>query len=156
MTRLGRKRFSAISAPFSALRTTEERLDSKLRLVRSLYDRGLSRQELRQLFHCIDWFMDLCPHNTLTEQFHDEMVQFEEARKMRHITTIEKLGRRKGREHGLIEGVLTVLESRFGPLPDGLRDDVLRVRDEQAILELLQSASTDSSLEEFSRRLHDS
>ena len=75
---------------------------------------------------------------------------------MRHITTIEKLGRRKGREHGLIEGVLTVLESRFGPLPDGLRDDVLRVRDEQAILELLQSASTDSSLEEFSRRLHDS
>jgi hypothetical protein len=52
----------------------------KLRLVRGLYERGYSREDIQQLFRFIDWLMEL-PED-LDEQFRQDVQQFEEEKQM--------------------------------------------------------------------------
>ena len=49
----------------------------KLRLIKGLYDRGLKREQVRQLFRVLDWMMALPPE--LEQSFRAEFTRFEEA-----------------------------------------------------------------------------
>ena len=65
----------------------------KLRLIKGLYDRGLKREHVRQLFRVLDWMMALPPE--LEQSFRSEFARFEEARGMPFVTSVERLtGRR--------------------------------------------------------------
>ncbi|MCY2991119.1 MAG: transposase [Planctomycetota bacterium] len=99
----------ANSNPFAAvvlahLKTLEtrrclaERYQWKTRLVKSLFERGLKAEEIRQLFRLIDWLMDLPPE--LERQFAEEIHRFEEERQMPYITSVERLAQEKGLEQG--------------------------------------------------------
>jgi hypothetical protein len=98
----------------------------KLRLVKGLYERGLNREQVRQLFRVPDWMLAL--PQELNESFRDEIHWFEEERKMPYVTSIERLameeGRQKGRQEGreegrregiegLQKGILELLKSKF-------------------------------------------
>lgn len=97
---------------------------TELSLVRMLLESGLSRQDIRQLFRFIDWIMVL--PEELAISFKTEIKSYEEARKMRYVTSIERLAKQEGIEEGLQEGrqlgviqssqdsVIEVLETRFG------------------------------------------
>ena len=76
----------------------------KLRLMRSLYERGKSSDEIRQMFRVIDWMMDLPP--ALAIQFRAALEQIEEEKKMPYVTSIERLAKEEGREEGREEGIL--------------------------------------------------
>jgi len=119
-------------------RDFESRRAWKTRIVRALFDRGLSADEIRQLFRIIDWLMDL--PEELATQFKVEMRRFEEERKMPYITSIERLAKEEGREEGreevrveyaeiAIQGIALALEAKFGaaglallPLLEGTQD----------------------------------
>ena len=81
----------------------EERRFWKVRLVKSLFDRGLNAEDIRQLFRIIDWLMELPPE--LERQFQDEIHQFEEERQMPYVTSIERMAREEGRTEGRREGL---------------------------------------------------
>jgi hypothetical protein len=90
----------------------------KLRLVKGLYDRGLSREQVRRLFRVLDWMLAL--PQELNELFREEVHRFEEERKMPYVTSIERLAREEGRQQGLQEGmealrkgILELLKSKF-------------------------------------------
>jgi hypothetical protein len=53
----------------------EGRRDSKVRLVKGLYDRGWSAVDVRQLFRLIDWLMELPAE--LQDGFRQELHKFE-------------------------------------------------------------------------------
>ena len=76
----------------------------KLRLMRSLYERGKSSAEIRQMFRVIDWMMDLPPAFAI--QFRTALEQIEEEKKMPYVTSVERLAKEEGREEGREEGIL--------------------------------------------------
>jgi hypothetical protein len=102
-----------------------QRRDWKIRLVKSLFDRGLSAEEIRQLFRLIDWLMDL--PREFAKEFQEQIHRFEEERQMPYVTSIERMAREEGLEEGLQRGELralkrgieVALELKFGT--DGLQ-----------------------------------
>ncbi len=128
-------------------RNPEARLNEKLRIVRRLYERGYSRQDILNLFRFIDWVLVL-PAG-LETRFQVELAQLEAERKMPYVTSIERMGiekgrqqgRQEGRQEGLQEGIQRgeasllrrQLARRFGALPSWAEQ-----RLEQASLEDLE------------------
>ena len=70
----------------------------KIRLMRSLYERGKSSDEIRQMFRVVDWMMDLPP--ALELQFKAVLEQIEVEKKMPYVTSVERLAKEEGREEG--------------------------------------------------------
>ena len=74
----------------------------KLRLARSLYEKGFVKQEIITLFRFIDWVMVL--PEEFAESFWQEHSEYEESKKMEYITSVERIGIRKGHKEGRKEG----------------------------------------------------
>ena len=68
---------------------------------------------------------------------------------MPYITSIERMGREEGRLEALREGILEVLEARFGPLPSALRQRMSAEEDVTKLKSWLRQAVTCGSLTEF-------
>jgi len=144
-------------------RSPEDRLQWKLSLVRILLESGLSRQDIRQLFRFIDWIMVL--PEELAISFKTEIKSYEEARKMRYVTSIERLAKQEGIEEGLQEGrqlgviqssqdsVIEVLETRFGEVPITIINAVNNINDSSVLKTLLKRAISIPSLAEFEQFL---
>ena len=95
---------------------TASRFTWKLRLIRGLYDRGWTVEDVRQLFRLIDWMMALPME--LQGKFRSEMYHFEEERHMPYLSSFERLAKEEGRAEAQAEALQkTVL--RLGKLRIG-------------------------------------
>jgi len=145
----------------------KERLRSKLALVRMLYERGYSRQDILHLFRFIDWVLVL--PEELGEDFSHAVVKYEETMKMPYVTSVErvgikigeKIGEKRGEKKGekkatlrtYREAVIEILKARFGGIPAALTS-VVNGLDDQAVLKgLLKEAVTTPSIEAFEAAL---
>jgi Domain of unknown function (DUF4351) len=81
----------------------EQRKVWKLSLIRGLYERGLDRQDIINLYRFIDWLM-LLPKN-LEKTFWNELKTFEEERKVMYVTTGERIGFEEGLQQGMQQGM---------------------------------------------------
>ena len=91
------------------------RYQAKLQLVKSLYKRGWVRQDILELFRVIDWLLQL--PTALEDQLWVEMQDHEEATHMRYVTSVERIGIRKGLQQGLESErrmLLRQIRRRFG------------------------------------------
>lgn len=131
----------------STHRDPEARLEWKLRIVRGLHARGYGREDVQSLFRVIDWMMTL-PEG-LEERFDSSIEEFEREKGMPYITRIE----RRGIARGLAEAVLDALMLRFGQVPPAVQEVVESVRDPERLRALHRQALTETSLDEFARRL---
>jgi hypothetical protein len=150
------KPFAAVVlAQLKALATRDspaERWRWKLRLVKGLYDRGLSADQVRQLFRLIDWMVQL--PDELQQRFRDEIHRFEEGRRMPYVTSIERLAREEGRQEGLLEGIGVALEMKFGAPGKKLLAKIRTVHDLEKLRVLARSLRTAESLEEVEALIH--
>jgi hypothetical protein len=123
------------------------------------------------LHHLIDWLMPL--PDDLKIQFRNQLQQRLPDKTMPHITLFEELalkeglekGIQKGLEKGLIEGlekgivqtareaILDVLDTRFGQVPDSLRERVNAIGGERNLKDLHRRAILTPSLEAFQAAL---
>jgi SOS response regulatory protein OraA/RecX len=91
------------------LKTLETKKDDqarfkwKLSLVKALYHKGFSREDVLNLYRFIDWLMVL--PKELDCKFQDEIKAFEEGMKVAYITSAERIGIEKGKQEGLQEGI---------------------------------------------------
>ena len=111
----------------------------KLRLVRGLYERGLSAKDVRELFRVIDWMMELPP--ALKNVFWQEVEKIQEERRMPFITTPEYVGHCRGMRRG-IEALLKV---RFGEEGLKLMPEIHEIHEDEkldAILTALETAAS--------------
>jgi hypothetical protein len=126
--------------------------------MRSLYERGMSKQMVLELLRLVDWMMTLPkPQELLFRQEHE---QWEKEKQMPYVTSFERLAREegeaKGRAEGLREGLLEAIELglklRFGaaglqcfPAIQQLGDiDVLR-----HIKQAIETAATVDDIRQF-------
>jgi hypothetical protein len=125
--------------------------ENKLALVKSLYQRGLSREDIVELFRLIDWLIAL--PETQEQRLWEEIESLEREREMPYITSVERFGIEKGRQEGLQEGqrgaIVRILEVRFEAVPVELRERMGRIDDLEVLGMLLVQAVTAQSLEAF-------
>jgi len=94
----------------------------KLRLVRLLYARGYTREQILELFRVLDWILQL--PKDLEREFTRELIAFEEQAKMPYITSIERLGRQEGGQEGEVAMLLRLIARKFGPPTDTVRERI--------------------------------
>lgn len=147
----------------------------KLRLAKALYERNWLSEDVRELFRLVDWIMDL-PQD-VEEAFRSDLHRFEEEKRMRYVTSIERLarkegwqeglekgreegreeGREKGREEGLRaglqEGIALALVARFGPEARKLLPKVRRKHDPSALRQLAAAIEAGKTLDEVRKLL---
>ncbi|WP_236739124.1 transposase [[Phormidium ambiguum] IAM M-71] len=125
----------------------QRRFQSKLSLVRRLYERGYTKNQILELFRFIEWMMIL--PDTIQQQFKFQIRRIEEEKQMPYITSFE----RDAKLEIARESVIKVLETRFLPLPDALIQRINSGNDIELLKQLLVSAVTINSVEEFGQML---
>ncbi|MGD1700464.1 transposase [Dapis sp. BLCC M229] len=136
-----------------------EREQWKWQLVRSLYDRGLTKFDIINLFKFIDKMMTLPPE--LESNFQTKVNQYEEEQRMEFLSTIEELAIERGQKIGLERGaketyrqnILDLLERRFNSLPETLVKAVNEIDDLAWLKQLHLETITVSSVSEFEELL---
>lgn len=140
-------------------RNPQQRADAKFALMRRLYERGVRREEILDLFRFIDWIMQL-PEEVET-QFWQELRQYEEAYQMPYITSVERIGRQEGRQEGLQEGrqeglregllagIALGLELKFGPAGSQLLPEIERLEDVTTLRRVHEGLKTVTTLDEL-------
>jgi hypothetical protein len=91
----------------------------KFRLTTMLYDRGYKKQDILSLYNFLDFMMTL--PESLSQEFDSELEAFEETKKMKYVTTIERRAEARGLKTGQDQTrsfVQRLLTRRFGDLQE--------------------------------------
>lgn len=132
-------------------RNPESRLHWKLNLVRRLFERGYTREDILGLFRFIDWVMVL--PKELARTFKAELRSYQEANRMRYVTSIERLAKEEGIEEGVVqtnrENVIEVLETRFREVPSSIIEAINQINEPSVLKNLLRRAIAIGSVQEF-------
>ena len=67
--------------------------------MKRLYQRGYSLEDIQQLFQFIDWIMTLSEE--LEKQFANDIYRYEEDQRMPYVTSVERMGIKKGQLMGI-------------------------------------------------------
>ncbi len=141
----------------------EKRREWKFRLVRRLYQRQFTKEDVRELFRLIDWIMDL-PAD-LEDQFREEVYRYEEEQKMPYLSSLERRGLEeglakglaKGRALGLREGLLhaiaVALQTKFGAAGRKLLTRAKKLDDPAALRRLVRVVQTAETLDDVRQHL---
>jgi hypothetical protein len=143
-----------VAAHLTTQQTTQDpqgRYLGKLRLAKSLYQRGYSRQDILELFRLIDWMMTL-PEG-IESEFKQEIRRFEEDLQMPYVTSFERLARIEGILQKGREDVIDVLTIRFSDVPPSVVEVINQIEDPSLLKTLLRQAITTSSIIEFQGNL---
>jgi hypothetical protein len=85
----------------------EQKRDAKMQLIRLLYERNYSREQIIELLRLVDWMIRL-PHN-LDIEVKNLVDQIEEEKHMAYVTSFERIAREegelRGEQRGRLEGV---------------------------------------------------
>ena len=100
----------------------QEQLNWKLRLVRELYHRAYSREQVIQLFQFLDWAINLPEKLELV--FQEELSKLEEVEKMTYVTSIERKGIEKGKQEEAATLILRLLKRRVGEIGSEVEQQV--------------------------------
>ena len=124
-------------------RQPQQRLAWKLSIVKSLYQRGYNREEIRALFGLIDWMMKL--PKFLEQGFQADIDLYQQENKMPYVTSIERVtGRNKARSY-----IIDNLEARFGEVPVELVEAIQQTWDQERLDMIHRQAAIASSLHDF-------
>jgi hypothetical protein len=122
----------------------------KFRLTTMLYDRGYKKQDILSLYNFLDFMMTL--PESLSQEFDAELEAFEETKKMKYVTTIERRAEARGIELGERSLVQRQLLRRFGDLQEPIGVQIASLTVDQ--LESLGEALLDfTSIEDLTHWL---
>ena len=141
-----------------------EKFNTKLYLIRKLYDKGYRKDEIKGLFEFIDWVLQLS--NEEENLIWEEIRELEEVGKMPYVTSVERIGIAKGLQQGLQQGlcqgsleegramIAEALDERFGKITPAISNTVNQVKDRDVLKFLLRQVIRCNSIEEFKQVLN--
>jgi hypothetical protein len=128
-----------------------ERKQWKWTLIRRLFERGYSRDEVINLFRFIDRMMALPIE--LEQELKAEVRRYQEERQMPFLSQMELMAIEEGREQGALrnarQSLLAVLQARFETLPAELSEAINKIENVAKLQQLLIQAIAIPSLSEF-------
>ncbi len=80
---------------------------AKIKIIRHLYHKTYSKQDVINLFRFIDWIMRLPEEDD--KLFWQELTEIEEEQKMRYVTSVERIGFERGEKRGEKRGEIKIL-----------------------------------------------
>jgi len=137
-----------VLAHLQALRTRGDpaaRQASKTGLVRSLFERGFSAKDVRELFRLIDWIMVL--PSGLEKVFQQDVAKIQEEKHMPYVTSIERVAERRG----MCAGIASLLKVHFGEQGLVLMPEIEEIHDGEKLREILKALETKVTLDEVRR-----
>jgi len=124
----------------------EARGQTKLGLIRELYERGYEREQILELFRLIDWLLAL-PREQERAMWR-EIARIEEEHRMPYITSVERIGLEEGELRGQRTMLLKTVRARFGDVPEVLERRI-NVADQDILDTFVERMSTVTSLDEL-------
>ncbi|QTA87557.1 DUF4351 domain-containing protein [Desulfonema magnum] len=104
----------------ATVRDSKKRMREKIALIRHLYRKGFSKQDIVSLFRFIDWVMFLPEKED--DLFWEEVSVFEKEGKMPYITSVERIGYKRGIQQGRTEQgqsmLARMIAKKFRVLPE--------------------------------------
>ncbi|RCJ14729.1 cytosolic protein [Nostoc sp. ATCC 43529] len=137
---------TVVMAHLAAVQTRSNRLQrkqSKLALVRRLYEQGFEREAVINLLAFIDWMLTL-PLD-LELEFKREVEQLEAQVRMQYVTSFERIARMES----LLEGIEVGLKLKFGTLGLSLLPEISTLEDVEQLRAVLKGLETASNLDEL-------
>jgi hypothetical protein len=129
----------------------------KWNLVRSLYERGLTKFDIINLGKFLDKMMALPPQLEL--EFKNKLNQYEKERNMPFLSPIEEMALERGQQIAAKEtrkqDIIKILQNRFDNLPDELVKSVNQIDDMSVLENLLLPSISVNSLEEFQQLINE-
>ncbi|MCT7959725.1 DUF4351 domain-containing protein [Laspinema sp. D1] len=132
-----------------------ERQQWKWTLIRSLFEKGYTRDQMVNLFRFVDRMMSL--PKELEQQLRTQVIRYREERQMPFLSPMEELiqeeAREQGRQEGMVqkqrENILKILQIRFGELPPEVLEALNGIEEMDILNPLLEQAIAIPSLAEF-------
>lgn len=123
-----------VLAHLSAKQTRKDlqaRFDQKFSLTRRLYERGLSREAIMNLYKFIDWVLTL--PKDLEIRYNDCIHALKQEKTMGYITSGERISMEKGYKQGIAQGMqqgeysllLRLLERKFNSISETYRQKLI-------------------------------
>ena len=134
----------------------------KWTLVRGLFEKGYTRDDIVQLFRLIDRMMALTTE--LQQQFKQEVNRYQEERKMRFLSRIEEEAIEEGIQQGIQqehqktlqfgrEIIIEILQMRFQEVPPELNEALNKINDVSVLKQVHRQALIVNSISEFQQLL---
>ena len=135
------------------------RYDWKFRLVKGLYDRGLTKVQVQQLFRVMDWVLKL--PKLFKTQLQADITKFEEGKNVQLLSPMEQMwkeeglakGVQEGLQQGLQQGLQAALKLRFKQAGLDQMPRVQAITDPVELERLLEALETVPDVEAFSALL---
>ena len=118
----------------------------KFGLIKQLYNAGHSKDDIQAIYELIDWMITL--PDLEEDRLMADIETLESEQTMRYVTNAERIGIKKGTRAALLQ----ILEIRFGPLKDEVRERVEQL-DQDYLDELFPHSIQAKSLAEFCKHL---
>ncbi|MGB3757709.1 MAG: hypothetical protein WBA07_15245 [Rivularia sp. (in: cyanobacteria)] len=137
---------TVVLAHLTALDTSENRVErkaQKLALVRRLYEKEYTREQVLNLLAFLDWMLTL-PFD-LEQEFRQDLEQLEDSLGMQYVTSFE----RNARKEELLKSIPVCLRLKFGSVGQSLLPEIEQIEDFrvlEAILEAIETVNTVSEL----------
>jgi hypothetical protein len=144
-----------VQAHLTALRTrdnAQDRLQAKWQLTRRLYERGFDKRVIVGLYLFLDWVLTL--PEALGVKYKRQLSEYEEEKKMRYVSSIERMGIEQGIQEGSAGIILRLLQQRFGALDEAVQTHIraLPLRKIEALSDALFSFTRRADLEAWLKK----
>jgi CII-binding regulator of phage lambda lysogenization HflD len=112
----------------------ESRKAWKFRLTTMLYERGYKKQDILELYNFLDYMMTL--PESLSQQFDLELEAFEETKKMKYVSTLERRILARAEAEAEVKQARSMVKRQLTRRFDELSDSLLAVLDGLSIDQL--------------------
>jgi hypothetical protein len=136
----------------------QERYTWKWTITRALYEKGFSTTDILNLYRLVDWLMML--PDDLTNQFTQNLIAYEEEKKMPYVTSAERIGIEKGLDIGQLnearEMVLEALDTKFSSnVPADIHTLIKDLNNRLMLRKLLRSTIQSKDIDDFRKALEE-
>lgn len=118
------------------VKAKEERKYWKIQLIKMLFKRGYTAEDVQELFGFIDWILELPAE--MESAFIQKVIELGKENDMRYVTSFERVVKKQGIQQGRQEGesllLFRMLERKFGQIDDEVKQKV-EAADSETLLE---------------------